>query len=43
MVHRLTTYINKLEFDENEEIKMYSTIEYIGEEDIIILVRRTIF
>ncbi|MCM1988238.1 hypothetical protein [Oceanirhabdus seepicola] len=32
---RVTTYINKLEFNENEEIKMYSTFEYIGEEDTI--------
>lgn len=29
------TYINKLEFKENEEITMYSTIEYIGEKDSI--------
>ncbi|MBU5677648.1 YobA family protein [Alkaliphilus sp. MSJ-5] len=29
------TYINKLELKENEEISMYSTIEYIGEKDNI--------
>ncbi|WBW95583.1 hypothetical protein [Oceanirhabdus sp. W0125-5] len=32
---RVTTYINKLEFSENEEIKIYSTFEYIGEEETI--------
>ena len=29
------TYINKLEFDEGEEIKLHSTIEYIGENESI--------
>ncbi|AKL95053.1 hypothetical protein CACET_c16040 [Clostridium aceticum] len=31
----IKTYINKLDFKDNEEISMYSTIEYIGEEDDI--------
>ena len=29
------TYINKLEFSENEEIKIYSTLEYLGDNDYI--------
>lgn len=29
------TYIDKLEFDEDEEIKLYSTIEYIGKNESI--------
>jgi hypothetical protein len=32
---RIMTYIDKLDFKENEEIKLYSTIEYIGTEDAI--------
>lgn len=32
---QVKTYINKLKFKENEEISMYSTIEYIGEKDSI--------
>lgn len=31
----IKTYINKLEFDEGEEIKLHSTIEYIGENESI--------
>jgi hypothetical protein len=31
----IKTYIDKLEFNENEEIKLYSTIEYIGENESI--------
>ena len=29
------TYIDKLEYDEDEEIEVYSTIEYIGENDSV--------
>ncbi len=29
------TYIDKLDFEEGEEIKLYSTLEYIGEKDSI--------
>ncbi|HQA59311.1 MAG: hypothetical protein GXY97_11160 [Clostridiales bacterium] len=31
----IKTYINKLEFDEGEEIKLHSTIEYIGQNESI--------
>ena len=31
----IKTYIDKLEFNEDEEIKMYSTIEYIGKNESI--------
>ena len=31
----INTYIDKLEFDEGEEIKLHSTIEYIGENESI--------
>ncbi|AOY76806.1 hypothetical protein [Clostridium formicaceticum] len=33
----IKTYINKLDFKDNEEISMYSTIEYIGAEDSIMI------
>jgi hypothetical protein len=32
---RVKTYINKLEFEKDEEINMYSTIEYIGGKESI--------
>ncbi|AOT71441.1 hypothetical protein [Geosporobacter ferrireducens] len=32
---KVKTFINKLQFTENEEINIYSTIEYIGDEDSI--------
>ena len=32
---RINTYIDKLDFKENEEIKLYSTIEYIGAKNTI--------
>lgn len=32
---QVKTYINKLEFEENEEINIYSTIEYVGENNSI--------